>query len=115
MHLQYSLSDGVLAWRCYVIFGKRHWLKWTLTVVVLLLTGMCCMYLWYRANFCAIVCGLFSGIIGLLWNWAVVDRQQETTVAERLDLLQYPTTLTWAACSLLLNTVLSTSIIVKIV
>jgi hypothetical protein len=44
--LQCSLSDSVLAWRCYVIFGKRRWLKWTLTVVVLSITSMCCVYLW---------------------------------------------------------------------
>jgi hypothetical protein len=29
--------------------------------------------------------------------------------------IQFPTTLTWAVCSLVLNTVLSTSIIAKIV
>jgi hypothetical protein len=43
--LQCALSDSVLAWRCYVIFGKQRWLKWTLTVVVLGVTGMCCVYL----------------------------------------------------------------------
>jgi hypothetical protein len=43
--LQCSLSDSVLAWRCYVIFGKQRWFKWTLTVVVLGVTGMCCVYL----------------------------------------------------------------------
>jgi hypothetical protein len=39
--LQCSLSDSVLAWRCYVIFGKRRWLKWTLTIVVLVITSAC--------------------------------------------------------------------------
>jgi hypothetical protein len=42
---QCTLSDSVLAWRCYVIFGKRRWLKWTLTAVVFVVTGMYCLYL----------------------------------------------------------------------
>jgi hypothetical protein len=29
-------SDGLLAWRCFVIFGKRRWVKWLLTTVLLL-------------------------------------------------------------------------------
>jgi hypothetical protein len=45
IRLQCALSDSVLAWRCYVFFGKRRWLKWTLTIVVLVVTGKCCMNL----------------------------------------------------------------------
>jgi hypothetical protein len=28
------LSDGLLAWRCFVLFGKRPWIKWILTALV---------------------------------------------------------------------------------
>jgi hypothetical protein len=28
------LSDGTLAWRCFVLFGKRPWMKWLLVVLI---------------------------------------------------------------------------------
>jgi hypothetical protein len=104
-----------------VIFGKRRWLKWTLTVVVLAVTGMCCVYLLGGAKFCTIVSGIFADITGLLLNLADLASLTTPSAAyldKVYDLSTHsaaPTTLTWAACSLLLNTVLSTSIIAKIV
>jgi hypothetical protein len=117
IHLQCSLSDGVLAWRCYVIFGKRLWLKWTLTIVVLVITSMCYMYLLVQANFCTIVSGMFPSILNLFYGWESIDGQpaRARTLEQLLSLMQFPSTLTWAVCSLGLNTALSTSIIVKIV
>jgi hypothetical protein len=46
IYLQCTLSDSVLAWRCYVIFGRQRWLKWTLTIVIPAVTRMCCIGLW---------------------------------------------------------------------
>jgi hypothetical protein len=62
-----------------------------------------------------IVIGMCFSILLLLAEWEAYDGQQDTTVPDLLNLLQFPTTLTWAVCSLVLNTVLSTSIIAKIV
>jgi hypothetical protein len=28
------ISDSLLAWRCFVLFGKRPWMKWLLTVMI---------------------------------------------------------------------------------
>jgi hypothetical protein len=100
-----------------VIFGKRLWLKWTLTIVVPVITSMCYMYLLGQANSCTIVSGIFSSILTLIYNWESVDGQpaRAGTLEQLLSLIQFPTTLTWAVCSLVLNTVLSTSIIAKIV
>jgi hypothetical protein len=72
-----------------------------------------------QANFCTIVSGIFSGIAELLLNLASVDTAPPIAYFEKVDdlvaLSKAPTTLTWAVCSLVLNTVLSTSIIAKIV
>jgi hypothetical protein len=36
---QTLLSDGMLAWRCYVLWGFRAWVKWTLATT---LVTLCC-------------------------------------------------------------------------
>jgi hypothetical protein len=114
--LQCSLSDSVLAWRCYVIFGKRRWLKWTLTIVIIFITGACHIYLWGLANFCAIVSGIVSSVIESIESIDFFWRDREVVkLSYRLDLSTLLTTLTWAVFSLIFNTVLSTSIIAKIV
>jgi hypothetical protein len=115
IHLQCTLSDSVLAWRCYVIFGKQRWLKWTLMIVVLAVAGTCRIYLWGGANFCIIVIGILSSIIQLLYDWRAYDGQPASTLLHLDNLVGFPTMLTWAVCSLVLNTVLSTSIVAKIV
>jgi hypothetical protein len=37
---QGSLSDGILAWRCYVTFGRPPWLKWALSFAIFANTGL---------------------------------------------------------------------------
>jgi hypothetical protein len=34
------LSEGILAWRCYIIWGKLFWMKWTLIVVLIIGAGV---------------------------------------------------------------------------
>jgi hypothetical protein len=112
---QCSLSDSVLAWRCFVIFGKRRWLKWTLPTMILAVTGEYHIYLWGLANFCTIVSGIFPAIIDMIYYWETfVDNQPAPALYHLVSSIQFPTSLTWAVCSLVLNTVLSTSIAAKI-
>jgi hypothetical protein len=97
-----------------VTFGKRCWLKWTLTTVVLVITSMCCMQFWGQANFCTIVIGISSEIVDLLIGWQSIDSKPAWTLFDLSAWVDYPITLTWAVCSLVLNTVLSMSIVAKI-
>jgi hypothetical protein len=38
--IQCALCDGVLAWRCYVIFDRRLWVKWALLFAIPCVCGM---------------------------------------------------------------------------
>jgi hypothetical protein len=108
------LSDGLLAWRCYVLWGSRRWLKWALTFMVC-------------ADACALHIALFTTspltlilVLGLSSNFAyghylnlLFQRKGEDQLRP-LECLATALLLAWVWVFFAINTVMTTSIIGKI-
>jgi hypothetical protein len=110
------LSDGLLSWRCYVIFGKRRWMKWLLAVLIVLDFGARVYNkITHPANWEMTGIGSLSNIaLEFVLRWdEELSPSRFLTVYRKLNLYQ-ELIAAWACVFFALNTSMTMSIIYKI-
>lgn len=104
---QGTLSDGLLAWRFYIVYGRSRWAFWFPTAAIAMNTSMLCLFTFVIYLLTEII---VLGLTGDLQRFAYYRNPLDTSMM----LIATQINAAWGWCMLGINTVLTTLMIWRI-